>query len=1290
MGIRLLRVAANTIVALVAAFCILLLLVRFVAFPRIDAHRDDIAAELSRRIGQPVAIGAIVTGWDGWNPRLSIRELIVADRDAAEPVLELPRVDLVVSWTSLPRLDLQLRELAIEAPKLSVRRDARGLIHVAGIEIDPQATIDDNRLSDWLLRQRRIVVHDALVTWSDERRGAPQLVLDQVDLRIEQSFGVHRFGLTGAPPPEIAAPIDLRGEFRAASLRDWQRARGRAYLRLDYADLAAWREWLPLPIDLQSAKGAARLWFEFADGAPRAITADVELVDVTARLASDLAPARLTHLAGRVGARQDSDHREIYTRQLTFDARDGGRFPGIDLRLRYDEARGSTPAHGELTFDHLALAPLGELAAALPLPSGWRDDLARFAPHGTLNQGKLTWDGAADSPLHYSASAQFAGFGVNAQDELPGIRGASGRVDASEAKGTLWLDSRDIAITLPQVFANPLAFDSAAAHVTWNRSRDALAVRVDDATFANADLAGTAAGTWHSEPKGSGSVDLRAQLTRARVEPLRRYMPSQLAPAVRDWLARALRKGTSNDVRLTLKGRLDDFPFPQNRNGQFVVAIKARDAMLDYAEGWPPVRDVDADVRFEGVRMSIDVARARVLGATVGRTHIEIADMREHPAVMRVEGVAEGPTTEFLDFVSRSPVGDWIDRAQKNARASGNGKLSLQFRMPLTGGRVDSLAGEYELVDNELRWTGAPALMHVNGKVGFSQAGMQARDVTGEMLGGPVKLAFSTGDGRVRVSAGGTASAAQLRQTFDVPLVDRMSGSTDWQLAVDSRADAVSWVVESSLKGVAVDLPAPLGKAAAETTPLRITRRELRAGRDDAVTIGYGRSARIVLHRQLAQGDASVDRALVLVGKAADRAAEPERNGLWVRADLANVNVDDWLAFQRKMEGTPGSGGATGSPLALEGIDVRADMLQAIGRRFDDLKVSGRRSGNDWRLTLDGKEIAGTATWQGATSTQPNGRVVARLTRLTPPEPGELPPWAGGAQPEPAANAANPWPAIDLTSEAFFRRGSNVGRLELLAQPNGVDWQIQTLSLVNEAGRIDAKGMWHGGRQQRTELDVKVDVKESGAFLKRFAMPDAIRGAPTTIDGTLAWTGAPGDFDYPTLSGNFDLRSGAGQFLKADPGVGRLLGVLSLQALPRRISLDFRDVFSEGFAFDSIAGTVAIREGVMHTDKFRLSGTAAAVDIAGDVDLERETQQLRVRVQPSLSSSVSAGAAALFIANPLVGAAVGAGTLLAQKMLNNPIEQMFSYEYGVSGSWEDPVVQRLSARTPTAKAENVK
>jgi uncharacterized protein YhdP len=169
------------------------------------------------------------------------------------------------------------------------------------------------------------------------------------------------------------------------------------------------------------------------------------------------------------------------------------------------------------------------------------------------------------------------------------------------------------------------------------------------------------------------------------------------------------------------------------------------------------------------------------------------------------------------------------------------------------------------------------------------------------------------------------------------------------------------------------------------------------------------------------------------------------------------------------------------------------------------------------------------------------------------------------------------------------------------------------------------------------------------------------------------------------LSGTLRVNVGAGQFTKLEPGVGRLLGVLSLQALPRRISLDFRDVFSEGFAFDTIQGSVRIGSGIMHTDNLVVSGPAAKVVFAGDVDLDRETQLLSVRVQPSLSTTISAGAGAaavaLLAANPLVGAAVGAGALIAQKVMQDPIEQMFSYEYSVRGSWAEPVVERMARRS---------
>ena len=173
-----------------------------------------------------------------------------------------------------------------------------------------------------MLNQRDIVVNDALLAWNDDRRNAPQLILDDVSLRLENRFGQHRFGLTGTPPPELAAPIDVRGDL--ASLRGgWSSTPGRIYLRLDYADIAAWSEWLPLPIPVESGEGALRLWFDFDDGVPDGLVADVELADVRTRLAANLPPLDLAHVAGRIAFERSGARYSITARELSFVGRKG-------------------------------------------------------------------------------------------------------------------------------------------------------------------------------------------------------------------------------------------------------------------------------------------------------------------------------------------------------------------------------------------------------------------------------------------------------------------------------------------------------------------------------------------------------------------------------------------------------------------------------------------------------------------------------------------------------------------------------------------------------------------------------------------------------------------------------------------------------------------------------------------------------------------------------------------------------------------------------------------------------
>ncbi len=1291
---RLLRWGRYALAAVVILSCLAMLGVRYVVLPRLDAHREDVAALLARELGHPVEIDGIATGWDGWNPVVTVRGLRVRDRAgvAAQPLIDLAEVSAVVSWTSLLVGEVRLRTLRIDQPRMSIRRDTSGRIDVAGIEFDPHDGAAGPGFSTWLLNQREIVVKDALVTWNDDLRNAPQLLLDQVNLRLERGFGRHRFGLKGTPPPEIAAPIDVRGDFASLRGGGWDRANGRIYVRLDYADVAAWSEWLPLPIPVQSGEGALRLWFDVHDGVPEGIVADVELANVRARLAEHLPPLDLVHVAGRIAFDHSGARYAISARELSFVAPDGVRVVPADIAIRYELGDDGETRNGRIAVSHLELAPLTSLATYLPLPTVIREHVGRHAPRGTLTEAAVDWEGPLARPVSFRSKGTFHDLGVRAHESLPGFTRLSGSFEATERGGSVRVSSREVTFDLPQVFFEPLVLDTASGRVRWDRNERGMDVRLEDVEFANADAAGSASGTWSSRPKGPGFVDLTARLMRGDVRRLHAYLPRTISAQTRIWVRDSLLAGTAEEGEVTIKGDLSRFPFAGGRDGKFLMTAKARDVLLDYANHWPVVNGIDADVRFEGPGLTVAATRGRVLGTAIARTKATMPDLViEHPLLI-VEGEASGPTAEFLRFVETSPVAAWIDHATDGVQSAGNARLGLRLELrpsqPEDRARV---GGELQLVDNQLRVPGLPAFTRVNGRLAFSERELNGRDVAFEAYGGPGRLTLSRRDGTTRVSGTGIANLAAFRNDVSGLPLERVSGTADWRLDLTHRAGAASWSVDSNLRGASVDLPSPLRKSAAEAVAFRLERRPATgdAGRDTLIA-QYGEGVRLVAERRTNGRDTTVERALVLLGKAAGRSVQPDRPGVTLRGDVAKVDVDEWLGVMRADERR-----ATTRPapaLELGAIDLDAGELVAFGRRFEQAKISARRGSDGWRATIDSRPLEGTVTWFPANERQANGRVSARLSRLSVGAAEEVGARATVPPAEPARteSRANPWPELEVTAERYIGRAGDLGRLELSARPEGRDWRIDRLALVNEAGRIDADGWWRaGGSSPQTKLDVALDVRDAAAFLARMGLPGDVKAAPTKIEGQLAWPGAPDDFAYPALSGTLRVNVGAGQFTKLEPGVGRLLGVLSLQALPRRISLDFRDVFSEGFAFDAIQGSVRIGGGIMHTENLLLSGPAAKVTFVGDVDLERETQLLSVRVQPSLSTTISAGAGAaavaLLAANPLVGAAVGAGALLAQKMMQDPIEQLFSYEYAVRGSWTEPVVERM-ARRPVARA----
>jgi uncharacterized protein YhdP len=200
-------------------------------------------------------------------------------------------------------------------------------------------------------------------------------------------------------------------------------------------------------------------------------------------------------------------------------------------------------------------------------------------------------------------------------------------------------------------------------------------------------------------------------------------------------------------------------------------------------------------------------------------------------------------------------------------------------------------------------------------------------------------------------------------------------------------------------------------------------------------------------------------------------------------------------------------------------------------------------------------------------------------------------------------------------------------------------------------------------------------VSDAGQLLGRLGMADVVRRGRGRLEGQVSWQGSPLAFDYPTMNGAIGVNVESGQFLKADPGLAKLLGVLSLQALPRRLTLDFRDVFSEGFAFDFVRGDITVTQGILATNNLQMKGVNAAVLMEGKADIARETQDLKVVVVPE----ISAGTAALVAT--MINPAVGLGTFLAQLFLREPLSRAATQEFHVDGTWADPRIVRSARRT---------
>jgi uncharacterized protein (TIGR02099 family) len=877
-----------------------------------------------------------------------------------------------------------------------------------------------------------------------------------------------------------------------------------------------------------------------------------------------------------------------------------------------------------------------------------------------------------------------------------------------------------------KVEAAPVATSRGSIAASGPAAPPKITVQVKDVRFANPDAQGEFKASWSTgaavapatpgaaassvSSKGGrypGRLELEGKLTTAEAARTARYLPLGIPHGTREYVEHAVRGGKITGATFKVKGDLADFPFYNARqasDGEFRIAAKVEDvgfafvpsipasgAQPAYVSPWPALAKVSGELVFDRASMEIRNARAQVGNVEWTKVQGGIKNLAEH-SVLTLDAAARGPLAEMLQVVNGSPIGGWIDKALDKSTGSGTADLKLNLAVPLVQASQTTVKGSLQLAGNDVRVSpDSPLLQGAKGRVEFTHKGFAVVGASARVLGGDATFDGGTqSDGSVRFNGQGSLSADGLRRS-DLGMLTRaasvLQGQAAYRMSVGFVRGHPEVNVSSNLVGLAINLPQPLGKPTDAALPLRYqsTLDAPAAGQParDTLRIELGSVVQAQFQRELdgADGAPRVLRGGIGINEAATLPA----SGVAANIALKSIDTDEWDAVLDKLSGGADARDASArSTYAPDTIALRAQEFVASQRKLTKLVAGISNEGNLWRANLDADQLSGYVEYRAPMRRTGvgAGRVYARLSRLSLPK-------SDAEQVETLLDQQSATiPALDVVIDDFELRGKHLGRLEIDAVNRGGgpsregprEWQLTKLNLTAPEAQLSASGHWAAvgpsarGARRRAVMDFKLQLADSGAWLDRLGTSKAIRGGKGQLSGQISWTGSPFAIDYPSLAGQVNVAIDAGQFLKAEPGAARLLGVLSLQSLPRRLSLDFRDVFQEGFAFDNVTGDVTIAQGVAKTNNLRMRGVQALVLMEGSADIERETQDLRVVVVPE----INAGTAALAYA--VINPAVGLGAFLAQTLLRKPLMQASTREFKVSGPWVDPKVEQVQRK----------
>ncbi|MDX1516192.1 MAG: YhdP family protein [Woeseiaceae bacterium] len=1241
--------------------------------PRLPEYQDEIKSWASNAVGMQVEFSGMDARWGLRGPELKFYGTELIRAEGGERILAADEVGIGVSLVRL-MIDrtlvvdtVTLRDTSIEARRLESGgwliqgMPAEELLDVRGAAGDPGTiTVIGEDIELQLLQpgdERPTFFNVSRIVAERDRR---RLAID-ANVRLPDTIGrqlrvsaTHNHGIGETPEPwhvgVDAGDIDLAGIV--------------GLLPGDFRHVAA-------------GSGDVDVSLALASGGIVGASGNVNLEAVT------LADGSSFDVRGRIAYSRDAEGWLMAADEFVMQTATAS-WPESSLHVEagVDDDGDIVVVDARATFVNLA-----DLAMIAPLLG---DDVStafgRWSPDGLVENLQATVSDLDSDQPRYTVSASFVDAGVAADGKRPGVRGLTGALRADHDGGLLEVNAADLVIEIPAWVSRPVPIDVASGTIIWRHSDTRTTILSDSIALANAFLDSQSHIEIVLERDASPTVDLVSNWSLSDLNAAKAYIPEPImSPRLFLWFQDALIAGEMPRGTTRLYGPLDRFPF-DGGEGRLLVEATVRDLQFRYARQFPVANVSDMQVTLDNLRLYTEQNRSVSTGNTTVDARVEIADLRE--PVLTIDAYSTGTLATIRDFAAQSPIsrifGGQLDRVD----VAGEASLALDLVLPIKDWRSFEFTARITSNDGTLTIDGlGPPISELTGAVTIERELVTSEALGGRFLGETVAIEMRNAAADMpgyRVIAGvtGEADADAIVEGFGLPLAGRLGGRIAY------RADVLfpragheppmpfAVRVSSELRDLAIDLPAPIAKSAGDELPTEFEIAFLPGGGEIRAhgNAGADTAWLIAFTRQSESWD--FDRGTLAFGGAP--ADEPDVRGLHIRGTTPRLDFADWLSLSRGDESNLSAADR------IRSIDLGIGELTLLGQKLDDHRVRVDRSARDWLVQFDGEHIAGSVFVPYEFDAE--RPLVLDMQRLI--LPGDDTEDAGDDREddvEPTPLDPRRLPAISLSAGEFALGERHFGAVsaEFAKTPEGLS--SDDILASDPSFEIVGNGRWVADaddpRGSRSFLTATLTSNNVEQTMLRLDYTPGIVSSDMGILLDLNWSGGPAWDFLDTLDGSVQVRFGSGQLDEVDPGAGRVFGLMSVVALPRRLSLDFRDVFQKGFGFDEISGTFRIDDGVAYTCDLSLSGPAADIGIIGRADLVERSYEQTAVVSANVGNTLPVVGA--IAAGPQAAAAL----FLFSQIFKKPLQDIGQVYYRVGGSWDEPSVESANAAAFAAAGE---